>query len=168
VVAFRSTTRRDGIVLGVLIALFLWLPISIDGLNLPSTGYFWEGRHGLPLYAGVVLVGGLLAAGAPERTGARRIAWARVWTVVSGIVVAAQAFALLTVLHRFGVGEDGAWNPIDFLFTPKWSPGLPAWLAVVLLTGAMAGLVVAAHRDQRVEPEVPTPTPRVPVGAASG
>ncbi len=168
VVAFRFTTRGDGIVLGALIALFLWLPITIDGLNLPSTGYFWEGRHGLPLYAGVVLVGGLLAAGAPERTGARRNASAQVWTVVSGIVVAAQSFALLTVLHRFGVGEDGSWNPIDFLFSPRWSPGLPAWLAVVLLTGAMAALVVATVRDQRVEPPVPVPPPRVPVTAASG
>ena len=167
VVAFRYACRTDGIVLGVLIAIFLWLPISIDGLNLPSTGYFWEGRHGLPLYAGVVLVGGFLAAAAPDRVGTRTIPWRRVWATVAGIVVVAQAFALLTVLRRFGVGGDGTWNPVDVLLRPDWSPGLPAWLALLLLTGAMTALAWTSMREAEPPAPVASPAPpRVPVGAA--
>jgi hypothetical protein len=167
VVAFRYARRSDGIVLGVLIALFLWLPISIDGLNFPSTGYFWEGRHGLPLYAGVVLVGGLLAASAPDRVGTRTVPWRPVWATVAGVAVAAQAFALLTVLRRFGVGGGGTWNPVDVLLRPDWSPGLPAWLALLLLTGAMSALAWTSMRDARPPAAVASPAPpRVPVGAA--
>jgi hypothetical protein len=166
-VAFRFARRTDGIVLGGLIALFLWLPISIDGLNLPSTGYFWEGRHGLPLYAGVVLVGGLLAAAAPEHVRGRTIAWPRIWAAVVALVVIAQAFALLTVLRRFGVGGDGPWNPVDVLLRPDWSPGLPPWLALVLLTGALAALGWTSMRETAEVAPVPSAAPsRVPVGAA--
>jgi hypothetical protein len=166
VAAFRFARRNDGVVLGLLIALFLWLPISVDGLNLPSTGYFWEGRHGLPLYAGVVLVAGLLAAGAPDRIGTRVIPWRRVWATVAGVVVAAQAFALVTVLRRFGVGGNGPWNPVDFLFLPDWSPGLPAWLALLLLTGAMAALAwTSMHETETGAPVVASAPERVPVAA---
>jgi hypothetical protein len=169
VVAFRSARRTDGIVLGALVALFLWLPISIDGLNLPSTGYFWEGRHGLPLYAGVVLVAGLLAATAPDRIGSRTIPWRRVWATVAGLVVALQAFALVTVLRRFGVGGNGPWNPVDVLLRPDWSPGLPAWLALLLLTAAMAALAWTSMRETGVAAPVVSPAPeRVPVGATRG
>lgn len=151
-VAFRYARRRDAAVLGGLIAVFLLLPISIDGLNLPSTGYFWEGRHGLPLYAGVVLVGGLLAGEAPARAGAVT-RWRRLWPGVIAVVVAAQAFALLTVLRRFGVGDDGTWNPVDVLLEPEWSPELPAWAALLALTGAFVALAVTSTR------EVPVRTP---------
>jgi hypothetical protein len=169
VVAFRFARRHDGIVLGALIALFLLLPISIDGLNIPSTGYFWEGRHGLPLYAGVVLVGGLLAAAAPDRVGTRTIPWRRIWATVAGVVVVVQSFALVTVLRRFGVGGNGSWNPVDFLFRPDWSPGLPAWLAFLLLTGAMAALAWTSMRETETGPPAESPGPvRVPVGAARG
>jgi hypothetical protein len=166
VVAFRFARRNDAIVLGVLIAVLLWLPVSIDGLNLPSTGYFWEGRHGLPLYAGVVLVGGVLAAAAPDRIGTRTIPWRRIWATVAGIVVVAQAFALVTVLRRYGVGGNGSWNPVEFLFRPDWSPGLPAWLALVLLTGAMTALAwTSMHQTQVGAPVGSRSAERVPVGA---
>jgi hypothetical protein len=169
VVAFRFARRHDGIVLGALVALFLVLPISIDGLNLPSTGYFWEGRHGLPLYAGVVLVGGLLAAAAPDRVGTRTIPWRRIWATVAGVVVVVQSFALVTVLRRFGVGGNGSWNPVDFLVRPDWSPGLPAWLAFLLLTGAMAALAWTSMRETETGPPAESRGPvRVPVGAAPG
>lgn len=168
VIAFRYATRRDGAVLGALVALFLWLPISIDGLNLPSTGYFWEGRHGLPLYAGVVLVGGLLAARAPVARAERSVWPARLWPGLVVVVVGAQVFALATVLRRFGVGGHGSWNPVDFLLSPDWSPGLPAWLALVLLAAAMTTLAICAGREARPPTPVPAPDLRVPVATATG
>jgi hypothetical protein len=137
-------TWRDRAVLGGVLAATAAVAFTSYAVVFFPVGATSQGRHLLPLaafcplYAGVVVVERLRAAG---RTGAIR-------GLLVAVAAAAGALQLLGLFYngrRYAVGIGG---PLNFLGgTARWSPplGWTAWLiiglagAVVLVAGALAG-----------------------------
>jgi hypothetical protein len=55
---FRGGHARGRVALASICVVALGLPITSDAFNLPPAGVGWQGRYGLPLLVGAVLVAG--------------------------------------------------------------------------------------------------------------
>jgi hypothetical protein len=92
-----ARTRRERLVLGVVVALAVLIPITSDAFDIPPAAPIgWQGRYGLPLLAGAVLVAGYLS----------RIDMPRQWWRLALALVAFAHVGAFIVFARYWV--DGA------------------------------------------------------------
>jgi hypothetical protein len=124
--------QRWALVLGLVVALML--PIVLTAVTRQGQGVIWQGRYGLPVAIGFVLMAGVILEQHRPRP-----SWFPV--VLTGAVLAvATAACLLKIVHvelgRSASAGDGAW----------WSA--PPWLLVmgsVIAYGALLSGVIDAR-----------------------
>jgi hypothetical protein len=151
--------RRSSALLVAAAVAFL-TPIVVQGPRVHSNGIVWQGRHGLPLAVGVVMVAVVLIdRHVPVVAGLRR----RLPAGALAVLGVAQVYALWWNLHRYAVGlsstaialTGGAWQPAG---------GTLVWL--LAMSGFAAGLVGLAAwapaDDPLADQQRPDPGP-VPV-----
>lgn len=162
VLAATALRRRSTVVFWTVLAAGLLVPVLVQVRSVSQTGIIWQGRYGLFLYLGILVVAAWLLSG---RDG-WRVSYlsARITRIGAVSIAAFGLFAFWFVLLRYVVGLDqvpnAMWND------PQWQPPL-GWMtllglyaigsvAYVALIWWLAG--VAARRD---------PDP-VAVGAVDG
>lgn len=148
VLALTATRRRGVIVLLALLTAALVVPALVQGYSVHQTGIIWQGRYGLFLYLGVLIVAGWLLSRDGGRVAflAPRVTW-----VASGLLALYGVLAFGLVLVRYVIGKA----PFgEMLSAPQWQPPL-GWIALgaayalVSLAGVVALGVLATRIDRR-------------------
>lgn len=129
---------RDGIGLGLLVAIVLVLPVAESTVIARSIGFFYQGRYTLPLAVGLPLLAALALGkrliGSPLQH--------RLLAVVATLAGTAQLVAYVYAMHRYTVGQSG---PLMFWRHPIWSPAVPPAilsLTMLVLLGVVVVLVI--------------------------
>lgn len=152
-----AASRRRGLVsIAVVAAAALFVPALVQGYSVSQTGIIWQGRYGLFLYLGVVI----LAAVMLSEKQADRAAFlsTRVTWMGSALIALFGMLAFTVVMKRYVVGSG---QPINAMWeNPAWQPplGWPLLLALYALvsvafivwTGWIAAR--AARIDDAAEP----------------
>jgi len=130
VLAFAFADRRGRWSLIGVIAVAVVVPVVVQAATIASTGLIWQGRYGMFLYLGVVLVAGrVLSESLPERGGSS----SRISVVIIAMLALYQVVAFVVALRRYVVGTD---YPITRMIShPEWQPP-GSWPVLV------AGLVI--------------------------
>jgi hypothetical protein len=160
VLAFTGLRRRSTLVFAVVVAAAWLVPIIVQARSVSQTGIIWQGRYGIFLYLGVLIVAGWLLSGRE----ARRLAHLspRVAPIGASLVAAFGLYAFWFVMIRYVVGLDSA---VGTMWTdPQWQPplGWPTLVAAYAVGSAAFVLLVAwlAHGAARRDPdEQPVPAP---------
>ncbi len=148
VLALTATRRRSMIVLVALLVASLLVPALVQGYSVHQTGIIWQGRYGLFLYLGVLVVATWLLSrdAGPIAFLAPRITW-----VASGLLALYGVLAFGLVLVRYVIGKA----PLgEMLSAPEWQPPL-GWItlcvayALVSLVGVVALGMLSARIDRR-------------------
>jgi hypothetical protein len=137
VAAWRAPARGR-IAIGLLASATLALPVLTDGFNLPDIGFPWQGRYGLPLTAGLVVV----AFGLIERP-SRLLRGLGITTTV--LVLLGQVGARIAVGRTLGMGVVKGNDALDYITRPLWEPGIPPAVllgAAVVVSVALAVLII--------------------------
>lgn len=152
ITAVAAVTRGSAIRLIIVIAASLAVPVALQAYSVGQTGIIWQGRYGLFLYIGVVIVSVWMLE---DRVTVRVAPSGR--RLVPIAVSALSVFGLtayVVALRRYTVGAD---EPITTMLDEiAWSPPLP-WQVLVLLyalvsAGAAAWAIrVALRGDDDVE-----------------
>lgn len=139
VVMVPLVLRRNRRALGSVAALVLFVVVAwlLEIVQGRTAGLFWQGRYGLPMLMGFVLIAGLTS-------GADRVI-GRVASFVPGVVaVVVWNFAFLQALRRWGVGENGSIRPWAW---DTWGAPVPVVALIALHVGASVGLLWVCWRD---------------------
>jgi hypothetical protein len=114
-VGLRRGATRDRLVLGTAALVALVFPIYVSIVLHPPPIYRdWQGRHGLPLWVGVPILGGAVAATAGRQVGRR------LWPIQVALPTAfafGQTFAFAAAAHRYAVGSQGR---VLYFVDPLW------------------------------------------------
>jgi len=157
-VALAALRRRSRLVVVAVVASSLLVPVAVQAYSVSQTGIIWQGRYGIFLFLGVVLVSAWLLD-RQDGDGMRVLA-ARLSSVLAGGALAVGAAAFVFVLRRYTIGLD---RPITTMLTEvEWQPPL-GWVALTALyllvtVGAYLGLVLESRRAIRDAPPVPPAT----------
>ncbi|WP_166792500.1 DUF2142 domain-containing protein [Cryobacterium algoricola] len=155
VIAFTAMGRRSVLLLALVTAAAFLVPALVQGYSVAQTGIIWQGRYGLFLYLGVLVVAGWLLS---ERDG-RPVAYlsSRITWIGAALIAAFGVLAFFFVLQRYVIG--GA-LPISTMWkNPTWQPPL-GWIVLFGLYCLVSlGFVVfvgrlgaaAARRDPLAE-----------------
>ncbi|MWB99246.1 DUF2142 domain-containing protein [Agromyces seonyuensis] len=160
-----SRRRSTLVLLAVLLAAFA-VPVLVQAYSVHQTGIIWQGRYGLFLYLGVLVVAAWLLDEQRLVAGfATRAGW-----LVGPLVAAYGLLAFGIVLVRYVIGRDLPFG--DMVSDPQWQPpfgwpALVAWYAVASL--ALVVLVGIATKGSRSADEFAEPASRTegPVPAVS-
>jgi hypothetical protein len=145
-VALVGAKPRDVAVLAGVVVFAIGLPIVVSLLELPRLHRVWLGRYGLPLWTGVPVVAGTLAAS----PGRRRLGAAPVvGPVILGSVALAQVLAFALAARRYAVGLHG---PYWYLTGAEWTPPVPPAVLLVGFACTTIGLATVVARSNDVEP----------------
>jgi hypothetical protein len=138
VLAFTSAVRRDVLTLGTVAALAALVPVVTQAYSAHQTGIIWQGRYGLFLYlGGIIIAVWLLSRRGGERIGFLSV---RVTWVVGALIWSFASLAFVLVLRRYVIGNA---TPIGGMFkNPQWEPPL-GWLTLVLLFVLALGAFMA-------------------------
>ncbi len=171
--AFTRGRARLALTAAVLAAVFV--PVAAATAVYPGAGPIWQGRYGMPLTVGAVILAGLLLDQAMGDPVARRLTLAR-W--LAGLWAFAGIAMVYDNLQRYSVGVDAGYL---FPFRPgPWSGPLPGWLCLAVAVLGYAGTVGALlygrrsavlggdpEPDQRAPESTPDALPG-PVAAPAG
>jgi hypothetical protein len=159
---------RAAAVAAVLAAGGLVLLVTGQGLSVPDTGVWWQGRYVLPLLMGAVLTPA--GAARPRAGGHRAEAPGRGGPLLLGTLVALQAWAFLYAVRHYAVGYGGTANPLRYLLHPDWTPPYgPALGWAALFTAALAGTATVVWRSAvTVAPPVSAAAAATPVAVPAG
>jgi hypothetical protein len=132
VVHLRHADARHIVAMVALVALWLALPLLINGFTHARAGLTFEGRYSLPVFAGAALM--------PMWTDAARIGAMRrrLVAVAVALVVVAEVGGLWQMLRRFTVGANGK---IVLTGALPWQP--PVAPMVLIAVNAVAMIAVA-------------------------
>lgn len=128
-----DTTNRRRLAIGLVALVTVALPITTDGYNVPNIGFPWQGRYGLPLTVGLVILCFWLVDAA---TRARRTLGAAIVT----LALAGQVIAFVAIARRLAMGRVSGANFLDYFSDALWEPGLPSWLLLGAFVVAVVGL----------------------------
>lgn len=145
VLAFIATRRWSVLTLATVLLAALLVPALVQGYSVHQTGIIWQGRYGLFLYLGVVIVAAwLLSRDAPAVAFlGPRAAW-----VGSSLLAAYGLIAFGLVMVRYVIGGQSPFG--EMLSDPKWQPplGWPALVAAYAVASlALVGLIGAVSRS---------------------
>ena len=155
-----TAATRGRIAIGLVALATLALPITTDGYNIPDIGFPWQGRYGLPLTIGLVILSFWLVEAATRRRRA-------IGAGIVGATLVGQLVAFVAIGRKLGMGRVAGTNVVDYLVRPRWEPGFPPLLLLVGMVVAViaigALLVPAALQDAEPQPEpageAPSPEP---------
>nr|WP_240898230.1 DUF2142 domain-containing protein [Agromyces luteolus] len=138
--AVGSASRRDAVVVSVAIAACVVVPVLVQARSVGQTGIIWQGRYGLFLYLGALIVICRLLSVRP----ADRIARLSVrYTWLGAVLLSAfGAYAFLFVMYRYVVGLDD--RITEMVLAPEWQPpgGWPLLVALYALASAAFAVFV--------------------------
>ncbi|GAA1059534.1 DUF2142 domain-containing protein [Agromyces bracchium] len=140
--AVGSADRRAAVVIAVAVAACVLVPVLVQSRSVAQTGIIWQGRYGLFLYLGaLILVGWLLSSPYAER-----VAWMSVrYTWLGAVMLSAfGAYAFLFVMYRYVVGLDD--RITEMVLAPEWQPPGGWMLLVGLYSLASAAFAVFVGR----------------------
>lgn len=128
------------------VAAFFLLPAAVQAASVGSSGYIWQGRYSLAVYA-VLIITAAVAATASSRADAA-FSTLRGHLVIGVPVAAVAAFTILWSIRRYAIGGGSWWG--ELLTRPQWLPPLGWWPWPLLTLLAVAGIVavLAAHRSR--------------------
>lgn len=142
--ALARARVRDAVVVCALLVGGIALLVSGQGLSVPDTGVWWQGRYVYPLIMGAVLT----AAAAARPAGDRRPGPARSGPFLLAALVGLQLWAFLYAVRHYAVGYRGTANPLRYLVDPRWTPPYgPDLLYVVLFVVAFAATAALVWRS---------------------
>jgi predicted membrane protein DUF2142 len=146
--AFLLATRRQSIVMLLLVAGTVLIPIAANAYDATEVGNRWTGRYLLWWAAGVPILAATVLAvkGRPVPQSLVR----RLLVVVVALVALGQAGMYWIVVRRYGVGLGGPLLPTHF----KWSPPMGWYPSALLLAAGLAGTVVLVRGRMRVAQRV--------------
>jgi hypothetical protein len=130
IAGFVIARARGRLVIALIAVCFLGISNIFKLVEMPTLGLFWHGRYDLPTLIGLMIVPCMLIE---QRLGHRR------GVTAAGAAIVAVAAALQIVdyygaLHRFAVGDAGAWA--FWQWTTGWHPPVP--LTLLLVAGPLA------------------------------
>jgi hypothetical protein len=135
VLAVVATTNRRRLAIALVALASLTLPLTTDAYNVPNIGFPWQGRYGLPVTVGlVILTCWLIDVTTPRR----RLAGA----AMVALVGVGHVAAFVAIARRFGMSRVEGLNIVDWLTRPRWEPGLPPGLLLALFVVGAVGLTV--------------------------
>ncbi len=147
-VGLIDASTRGRVAIGLVALATIALPITTDGYNVPSIGFPWQGRYGLPLTVGLVI----LACWLVDATTARRHA---IGIGLAAVAFTGQVVAFVAIGRRLGMGRVQGADVLDWVVRPRWEPGLPPGLllaGMVLAAGGLLALGVHAMSDRPPRP----------------
>jgi hypothetical protein len=140
VIHLRGATGRGVAALAMLVAVWLALPLVINGFTNSRAGLTYQGRYSLPIFVGLVFLPTWC-----DRSTLRLPRIPQRWLVaaVLALVVVAEVGAFWQMLRRFTVGAHG-----KVLLTGdlSWEPSVAPMLLVAINAVAMIGLSWSAWR----------------------
>lgn len=156
VVAVIATVGRSGIVRFAVVALAAFVvPVALQAISVSQTGIIWQGRYGLFLYIGVVIVSCWLLSDRDSR-GMDRAA-RRLTPLMAALLAVFGWAAFVLVLRRYMIGIE---TPITaMLGDVAWAPPV-SWVLLAVLY-VLASLVLVAWATYAVRsPSLSAVTPR--------
>ncbi|WP_427130226.1 DUF2142 domain-containing protein [Pseudarthrobacter sp. S9] len=124
----------------VALAFLAVVPAVVQAALVNTTGFIWQGRYSLPLFAIALISAGLAMRFRPFR---QRPQSRTITRVVLLAVCVAHVYAFLNVLRRYVVGLQ-EWGNWQTMFTvPGWQPPL-SWEVLTVLFAA--ALLVSASK----------------------
>jgi hypothetical protein len=137
VLAAAATRRRSVLVLLALLAAALLVPALVQGYSVHQTGIIWQGRYGLFLYLGVLIVATWLLSRDAGRIG---FLAPRITSIASGLLAVYGVLAFGLVLVRYVIAKA----PLgEMLSAPQWQPPL-GWIALGLTYVLVSAVGVVA------------------------
>ncbi|MEP7047218.1 MAG: DUF2142 domain-containing protein [Ilumatobacteraceae bacterium] len=140
IIHVRGASLRTFAAFVALVAVWLALPLVINGFTNSRAGLTYQGRYSLPIFVGVVFL--------PmwnERRSIRSPRLSQRWLVgaVLALVVIAEVGAFWQMLRRFTVGAD---SKIVLTEPLPWEPSLAPMLLIVVNAIAIIGVAFLAWR----------------------
>ncbi len=136
-------TRREIIVLLLLVAGIIMIPIAANAYKATGVGNLWEGRYLLWWAAALPVLAGTVLAVRGRRVPASMTR--RLPVLVLAAVSLGQAGMYWVVVRRYGVGLAGPLLPTHF----KWSPPMTWFPSALLLVAGLAGATALAWDRRR-------------------
>ncbi|TFC01246.1 DUF2142 domain-containing protein [Cryobacterium mannosilyticum] len=128
VLAFAVAGKRNLMTLLTVTSAAILVPAFLQGYSVAQTGIIWQGRYGLFLYLGVLVIAVMILSSAEgERLSfiSTRVTW-----IAAGLIVLYGIAAFFLVLLRYVVGTD---VPVSTMWkNPTWEPPL-GWMTLVAL-----------------------------------
>lgn len=151
VLSLTASRLRSVVSLAAVIAAALFVPALVQGYSVSQTGIIWQGRYGLFLYLGVVILASVVLS---EKQG-ERAAFLSVRVTVIGAALIAMfgVIAFTVVMKRYVVGSG---HPVSEMWTnPAWQPPL-GWMVLLTLYSLISIVFIVwtvwiAVRTSRVE-----------------
>jgi hypothetical protein len=137
-VVLRSAARRGFWAIAALVAVWLALPLIINGFTNSRAGLTYQGRYSVPIFAGLVFLP-MFNDGTKLRL--PRISQREVVKAVLGLVVIAEVGAFWQMLRRFSVGVNGK---IVLTGNISWQPSVAPMQLIVINALAMVALAQSA------------------------
>ena len=151
VLAVAASRRRSLVSLAVVTAAALFVPALVQGYSVSQTGIIWQGRYGLFLYLGVMILAAVVLS---DKQGDRAAFLApRVTWMGSALIALFGVVAFTVVLKRYVVGSG---QPISEMWkNPAWQPPL-GWPTLIALYALVSLVFVVwtgwiATRAARIE-----------------
>ncbi len=117
VLAFGAADRRGRWTLIGVLVLATVIPVIVQAASISSTGLIWQGRYGMFLYVGVLLVAGrVLSTSAPSLDSSST----RISIVIIAMLAVFQVSAFVFALRRYVVGT--AQHITQMVANPQWQP----------------------------------------------
>lgn len=130
---FAFGTVRQRVALAGAITASVMLPVTTDGFNFPYIGFPWQGRYGLPISVGIVVI----AFGVtPTHTRILR----GVGATAGGLLLVGQAGAFVAIGRHLGMGAPSGVNIFDYVTRPIWQPAMPAGVLLAIVVLVLAGI----------------------------
>ncbi|MRX42895.1 DUF2142 domain-containing protein [Agromyces kandeliae] len=170
--AVGSSQRRDAVVIAVVIAACVVVPVLVQARSVGQTGIIWQGRYGLFLYLGaLIVICHLLSRRTPDRIARLSVRY----TWLGGVLLAAfGAYVFLFVMYRYVVGLDD--RITEMVLAPEWQPpgGWPLLVTLYAIASAAYAAfigrlgVLVARLDSDLAPVDVAAVARATQGDASG
>jgi hypothetical protein len=146
VAALTSAARRQAAAIVLLVTLMLLTSVGIEAVTSPVNGYFWQGRHLLPMAVGVPVLSALAYSGRRRSSAVGGADAGRAAVAVRvGLPVLALAhfIAFLWSVRRYTTGLPGPLLPLH----TDWSPPLPPMVLVAGYAVLLALSLAAIYRS---------------------
>jgi hypothetical protein len=156
-IVFAAFVVARGRLLGatlVAVTAFFVVPAAVQAASVGTSGYIWQGRYSLAIYAAVIIVAGL--AGASAHPNGASFSIVRALVIIGLSAAGISAFTVLWAIRRYALGAGGWWG--DLITRPLWLPPLGWWpwpLLALLAAAVIVVVAVAAERHRRVEVAAP-------------
>lgn len=143
VIHLRSATTRGVVACAALVALWLALPLIVNGFTNSRAGLTYQGRYSLPIFVGLMFL--------PMWGDRSTFRWPRLPQrelvgVVLAMVVAAEVGSFWHTLRRFTVGTNGK---LILTGNLPWEPAVAPMLLVGINAAALVTVSWSAWRPWR-------------------